>query len=194
MEERVGIFGGTFDPIHVAHVVAAVEARRALGLDRVLLVPAGDPWQKRGLVSAPAADRLAMVEAAVEGIDGLEVCPIEVEWSGPSYTADTLQALSGPGRELFLVVGADVAATLSTWAGVERIPDLATLVVVDRAGAAGGGVPPGRWRVEHVTIPQLDVSSTDLRARAARGWPLDGLVPPGAVRLITERNLYNREQ
>jgi nicotinate-nucleotide adenylyltransferase len=188
---RVGIFGGTFDPIHVAHVVAAVEVRRALGLDRVLLVPAGDPWQKRGQVAAPAADRVAMVEAAIDGIDGLELCRIEVDCSGPSYTADTLAALSGPDRELFLVVGADVAATLSTWAGVERIPDLATLVVVDRAGAAHGGPPPGRWRIEHVAIPHLDVSSTELRARAARGWPLDGLVPPGVVRIIAERNLYN---
>lgn len=194
MRERIGIFGGTFDPIHVAHLVAAVEARRALGLDRVLLVPAGDPWQKRGQVSAPAADRLAMVEAAIEGIDGLEVCTVEVERSGPSYTADTLEALSGPDRELFLVVGADVAVTLPTWAGVERIPGLATLVVVDRPGAADPGVGPGPWRVEHVSIPHLDVSSTDLRARAARGWPLDGLVPPGVVRVIAERNLYNLEQ
>jgi nicotinate-nucleotide adenylyltransferase len=188
------MFGGTFDPIHVAHVVAAVEVRRALELDRMLLVPAGDPWQKRGLVWAPAADRLAMVEAAIEGIDGLEVCPIEVDRTGPSYTADTLEALSDPGRELFLAVGADVAATMSTWAGVERIPELATLVVVDRAGAGDGASPPGRWRVEHVAIPQLDVSSTELRARAARGWPVDGLVPPGVVRVIRERNLYNREQ
>ena len=194
MRERVGIFGGTFDPIHVAHVVAAVEARRALGLHRVLLVPAGDPWQKRGQVMAPAADRLAMVEAAIEGIEGLEVCGIEVERSGPSYTADTLATLSGADRELFLVVGADVAATLPTWAGVERIPGLATLVVVDRPGAVDAAFPAGPWRVEHVSIPHLDVSSTDLRARAARGWPLDGLVPPGAVRIISERNLYNCDQ
>jgi nicotinate-nucleotide adenylyltransferase len=193
--ERLAIFGGTFDPIHVAHVVAAVEVRRALALDRVLLVPAGDPWQKRGLVEAPAAARLAMVTAAIEGIEGLEVCAIEVERTGPSYTADTLEALSGAGRELFLVVGSDVAATLHTWTGVERIPKLASLVVVDRAGAgahAGDSVSfPAPWRVEHVAIPHLDVSSTDLRARAARGWPLDGLVPPGVVRIIREQNLYN---
>jgi nicotinate-nucleotide adenylyltransferase len=191
MPELIGVFGGTFDPIHVAHVVAAVEVRRVLSLDRVLLVPAGDPWQKRGVVEAPAVDRLAMVTAAIEGIEGLEVCAIEVERTGPSYTADTLETLSGPGRELFLVVGADVAATLHTWTGVERIPKLATLVVVDRAGASDGVSFPAPWRVEHVAIPHLDVSSTDLRARAARGWPLDGLVPPGAVRVIRERNLYN---
>jgi nicotinate-nucleotide adenylyltransferase len=191
--ERIGVFGGTFDPVHVGHVVAAVEARRALDLDQVLLVVAGDPWQKRGQVHAPAADRLAMVEAAVEGIEGLEASAIEVERDGPSYTADTLEALTAPGRDLFLVVGADVAATLSTWTGVERIPALATLAVVERAGAPAVGLGPP-WRVERLVIPQVDVSSTELRARAARGWPLDGLVPPGAVRLVQERGLYNKGQ
>src|ERR1044072_6062011 len=110
MEERIGVFGGTFDPIHVAHVVSAVEARRVLSLDRVVLVPAGDPWQKRGSVTASAADRLAMVEAAVEGIAGLDVSAIEVTHDGPSYTYRTLEAMAAPGRELFLIVGADVAA------------------------------------------------------------------------------------
>ena len=191
MEERIGVFGGTFDPIHVAHVVSAVEARRALSLDRVVLVPAGDPWQKRGSVAAPAADRLAMVEAAVEDIAGLEVSAIEVERDAPSYTYQTLETMAGPGRALFLIVGADVAATMSSWVGVERLPALATLVVVDRGPAPEGALPgqPG-WDCVRVSIPRLDVSSTDLRARAARGWPLDGLVPPGAVRIITERGLY----
>jgi nicotinate-nucleotide adenylyltransferase len=201
--ERVGVFGGTFDPIHVAHVVSAVEARRALSLDRVVLVPAGDPWQKRGSVTAAAADRLAMVEAAVEGIAGLEVSPIEVEHGGPSYTYQTLEALSARDRALFLVVGADVAATMHSWVGIERLPGLATLVVVDRAadpeGVLATSAPahpvadhslPAGWACERLTIPRLDVSSTDLRARAARGWPLDGLVPPGAVRVILERELY----
>lgn len=203
--ERIGVFGGTFDPIHVAHVVSAVEARRALSLDRVVFVPAGDPWQKRGSVTAPAADRLAMVEAAVDGIAGLEVSPIEVERDGPSYTHQTLEAMSGPVRELFLIVGADVAATMHSWVGVERLPALATLVVVDRAPDPEGvlaatpalpaprpeeGLLPGGWEQVRLTIPRLDVSSTDLRARAARGWPLDGLVPPGAVRVIADRGLY----
>ena len=191
VEERIGVFGGTFDPIHVGHIVSAVEARRALALDRVVLLPAGDPWQKRGSVVAPAADRLAMVEAAVEGIEGLEVSPIEVERQGASYTYQTLEAMSGPGRALFLIVGADVAGTMHSWVGVERLPALATLVVVDRAGDGPqvGGLPAG-WHCERVVIPRLDVSSTDLRARAARDWPLDGLVPPGAVRVIAERGLY----
>ena len=157
----------------------------------MVLVPAGDPWQKRGSVAAPATDRLAMVGAAIERIEGLEVSPLEVERDGPSYTYQTLEALSGPGRELFLIVGADVAATMRSWVGIERLPGLATLVVVDRAGdrPVDDGLPPG-WPCERVSIPRLDVSSTDLRARAAAGWPLDGLVPPGAVRIISERGLY----
>lgn len=192
--ERVGVFGGTFDPVHVAHVVAAVEARRALGLDRVLLVVAGDPWQKRGSVVAPAADRLAMVRAAVEGIEGLEACDVEVGRPGPSYTADTLESLAAPGRKLFLIVGEDVARKLATWKGVERLPELATLVIVDRAGADPVPDPPGPWDVVRLSIPSLEISSTDLRARAARGWPLDGLMPPGAVRIVRERKLYNEAQ
>jgi nicotinate-nucleotide adenylyltransferase len=203
--ERIGVFGGTFDPVHVAHIFSAVEARRALALDRVILVPAGDPWQKRGSVAAPAADRLAMVRAATDDIDGLEVSALEVEHGGPSFTYQTLEALSGPDRRLFLIVGADVAATMHSWVGVEHLPALATLVVVDRAPDPEGLVaerppPPARlpeeeslpagWEPVRLSIPRLDVSSTDLRARAARGWPLDGLVPPGAVRVIAERSLY----
>jgi nicotinate-nucleotide adenylyltransferase len=202
VEERIGVFGGTFDPIHIAHVVSAVEARRALSLDRVVLVPAGDPWQKRGSVTAPAEDRLAMVEAAVSGIAGLEVSSIEVARDGPSYTHQTLEAMSAPGRQLFLVVGADVAATMHSWVGIEQLPALATLVVVDRAPDPEGVLEPAParppvdealpegWECVRLSIPRLDVSSTDLRARSARGWPLDGLVPPGVVRIITERGLY----
>ena len=189
--ERVGVFGGTFDPVHVGHLVAAVEARRALDLDRVLLIVAGDPWQKRGNVTAPAADRLAMVEAAVAGIDGLEASDLEVRRTGPSYTADTLASLAQEGRSLFLIVGADVAASIHTWTGVERIPALATLAIVDRAGVPPAPDPAGSgWKVERLAIPRLEISSTDLRGRAARGWPLDGLVPPGAIRVLRERSLY----
>ena len=190
-QERVGVFGGTFDPVHVGHLVAAVEARRALQLDRALLVVAGDPWQKRRNVSAAAADRLAMVQAAVAGIEGLEASELEVRRPGPSYTADTLESLAQEGRSLFLIVGADVAASLHTWAGVERIPALATLAIVDRAGVPPAPDPAGGgWQVERLAIPRLEISSTDLRARAARGWPLDGLVPPGAIRVLRERSLY----
>jgi nicotinate-nucleotide adenylyltransferase len=189
--ERIGVFGGTFDPVHVGHLVAAVEARRALELDRVLMVVAGDPWQKRGNVAASAADRLAMVEAAVAEVEGVEACDLEIRRPGATYTADTLEALAREGRSLYLIVGADVAASLHTWTGVERIPALATLAVVDRAGVPPAPDPAGDgWRVERLSIPRLEISSTDLRARASRGWPLDGLVPPGAIRILRERSLY----
>jgi nicotinate-nucleotide adenylyltransferase len=189
--ERVGVLGGTFDPVHVAHNVVAVDVRAALALDRVLLVPAGDPWQKRGSVVASARDRLALVEAAVDGIDGLEACPLEVEREGASVTADTLEALAAPGRELALVLGADAVANMGTWRRLDETRDLATIVVVERKGEHAE--PPGDgWRVEHVGVPRIDVSSSELRARLAEGRPVDGLVPPAVVRAIRARGLYAR--
>jgi len=192
MGDRIGVLGGTFDPVHVGHVVAAVETRAALRLDCVLMVVAGDPWQKRQQVVASAADRLALVEAAVEGIDGVEASAVEVERGEPSVTADTLEALAAPGRDLFVVLGADAVRNMPTWRRLEETRALATIVVVERAGE-NDALPPGEgWRVEHVRIPRLEVSSTDLRARLAEGRPIDGLVPPGTVRAIRERDLYTR--
>ena len=187
--ERVGVLGGTFDPVHVGHVVAAVDARTSLRLDRVLLVVAGDPWQKRDLVIASASDRIALVEAAVDGIDGLEVSAIEVEREGPSVTADTLEALTAPGRELFLILGADAVTNMPTWKRLDDTRALATVVVIERSGEHAE--PPGRgWRVEHLAIPRLEVSSTDIRERLAHDRPIDGLVPAAVVRAIRERGLY----
>jgi nicotinate-nucleotide adenylyltransferase len=108
--ERLGILGGTFDPVHVGHIVAAVQVRADQGLDRVLMVPAGDPWQKRGLVVASAEQRLAMVEIACRGLPGVEASRVEVDADGPSVTADTLERLAAPEREISLLLGADAAA------------------------------------------------------------------------------------
>jgi nicotinate-nucleotide adenylyltransferase len=188
--ERVGVLGGTFDPVHVGHVVAAVEARDALRLDRVMLVVAGDPWQKRGNVAASAGDRLALVEAAVDGIHGLEACAIEVERSGPSVTADTLEALAAEGRELFLLLGADAVANMPTWKRLEETRELAAVVVIERAGDIHAEPPGPGWRFERLAIPRLDVSSTDIRERLAAGRAIDGLVPPAVVVGISERGLY----
>jgi nicotinate-nucleotide adenylyltransferase len=192
MVERIGLFGGTFDPIHVGHLVAAVNARHALSLDRVILMVANVPWQKVGGRSVTSAeDRFALVEAAVGNVPGLEAGRLEIERGGESYTADTLAALAeaNPGAELFLVVGADVAGELSSWDRREAIQRLATLVVVNRPGA---GLPRSLdgWRVELVTVPNLEISSTDLRARAADGRPLDYLVPEAAVHCLRARGLY----
>lgn len=190
MSERVGVFGGTFDPVHVAHLVAALDTRHALGLDRVLFVVAGDPWQKRGRVIATAADRLALVDLAVDGIDGLEVSDVEVRREGASVTADTLEDLQAPDRDLFLMLGADAVANMDTWKRLDETRDLATVVVIERAGDVHAEPPGPGWRFERVSIPRLDVSSTDIRERLAGGRPADGLVPAAVMRGIRERGLY----
>jgi nicotinate-nucleotide adenylyltransferase len=188
--ERLGVFGGTFDPVHVGHVVVAAETRVQLGLDRVLLVVAGDPWQKRGNVAASAAARLELVAAAVDGIEGVEASAIEIERDAPSVTADTLEALAARDRELFLVLGADAVANMGTWRRLEETRHLATVVVVERAGDAHSEPPGPGWKVERVAIPRLDIASTDLRLRLREGRPIDGLVPPAVVRAIRSRGLY----
>jgi len=188
---RIGVFGGTFDPVHVGHLVAAVGARDALDLDRVRLVVANQPWQKHDRSVSPAEHRLEMLAAAVAGVDGLEASAIEIERGGESFTADTLDAMSDaePDSDLFLVVGADVVADLPTWRRVDDVARLATLVVVTRPGAPHADPGPG-WTTERVEIPGLDVSATDLRKRAAAGQSLDFLVPTAAIDVIRRLNLY----
>ena len=190
--ERLGILGGTFDPVHTAHLVAAVNVRHALSLDRILLVVAHAPWQKSARRITPAADRLAVVEAAVAGTEGVEASAIEIDRGGESFTADTLEQLTAedPDRELFLVVGADVAADLHTWRRPDVVARLATLAVVSRGGRGPVDIGPP-WRAEHVAIPALDISSSDLRARAADGRPLDHLVPLPAIARIRQLGLYS---
>jgi nicotinate-nucleotide adenylyltransferase len=189
---RIGILGGTFDPIHVGHLVAAVNVRFALSLDRLLMVVANQPWQKEGTRSiTPAPDRLAMVAAAVDGVPGLEASSIEIDRGGPSYTADTVATVAGlyPEARLFVVVGADVADKLDTWERAQEVASSATVVVVNRPGSVRTAPLEG-WNLVEVEVPALEVSSTDLRERAADGRPLDYLVPAGAVRCIRARNLY----
>jgi len=189
---RLGVFGGTFDPVHNGHLAAAVNARRALALDLVLVIPARDPWQKQDRELAPADDRLAMLEAAMAGVEGVEVSRLELDRPGPTYTADTVEDLhrEHPDAELFLIVGADAAADLATWDRQEVIRDLTTVVIVSRADIDEPDAPGPGWRVDHVRIPPLAISSTDLRRRAADGDPLDGLMPAAAIRCLRERGLY----
>ncbi|MEA2932017.1 MAG: nicotinate-nucleotide adenylyltransferase, partial [Actinomycetota bacterium] len=152
------------------------------------------PWQKSGRVLTPAGDRMAMVEAAVAGVDGLEASRLELDRGGPTYTADTLEQLVAvdPDRELFLIVGADVAADLSTWERPDVVARLATLAVVGRGGVGDSAdlrLSP-MWRVEHVEIPRLEISSSDIRRRCAAGLPLDFLVPQAVITRIRALGLY----
>ena len=189
--ERLGIFGGTFDPPHVGHLVAAINVRHALGLDRVLLTVANVPWQKVGSRPLSAAeDRLAMVEAAVADVEGLEASGREIARGGESYTVDTLEELlrEDPSRQLFVIVGQDAAAGMPTWERCDDVRELATLVVVERPGMASE-LPAG-WAFQRVQVPRLEISSTELRDRVADGRPLDYLVPRGAIECLRARRLY----
>jgi nicotinate-nucleotide adenylyltransferase len=190
--ERLGIFGGTFDPPHVGHLVTAVNVRHELALDRVLLVVNDQPWQKLGTRDiTPAADRYAMVEAAVGSVEGLAASRIELDRGGMSYTADTLHALldEQPDRQLYVVLGSDAAVGLPTWERADEVRSLATIVVVERPGTHETEPPPG-WSWVRVEVPRLEVSSTDLRARVADGRPLDYLLTPDVIDTVEELGLY----
>ena len=191
---RIGVLGGTFDPIHVGHLVTAVNVRHVLGLDRVVLMVANQTWQKEGSRSiTPALDRLAMVEAAVDGVDGLEAGRLEIDRGGPSYTADTLRDLAEQWGdvELFTIVGDDAAAGIHSWERVGEVLARSTMVVVDRPGVRVELPADVDWvRVE---VPHLDVSSTDLRARFRDGRPLDYLITEPVLDVIRSRGLYTRE-
>ena len=191
MVRRIGILGGTFDPPHIGHLVMAVQVRDALALDVVLLVVAHEPWQKVGeRPVSPSTDRLALVEAAVADLDGIEASDLEIRRGGPSYTADTLAELhaAGPDDELWVVLGADAAAGLPTWERGDEVAELAQLVVAAREGETGA--PPAGWSWRTVPMTRLDVSSTDLRERVADGRSIDVLVPPGVRTEIERRALY----
>jgi nicotinate-nucleotide adenylyltransferase len=190
--KRIGILGGTFDPPHVGHVVAAAAALWELGLEQVLLMTANIPWQKAGTRSVTsAADRLAMVTLLAEGMTKVEVSTLELDRGGESFTADTVVEMKArhPGAELFVIVGSDVAALLGTWKKTAALKAGATIVVYDRPGSAGASPPEG-WSFQRIDVPQLAVSSTDIRARCAEGRPIDGLVPPAVLRYINDRWLY----
>lgn len=189
---RIGILGGTFDPVHIGHLLAAVHARHACKLDEMLLVVAPNPWQKvDSRTLAPAELRLAAVSAAVEGIKGLEASRIELDRGGLTYTIDTLEQLrdAEPDARLFLVVGTDVAARLAHWREPERVASLADLVVVGRHGTPRPTLE-SHWRAHHVEMPMVDVSSSDIRARFHDGRPLDFLIPRPALEILVADGHY----
>lgn len=183
---RIGVFGGTFDPPHLGHLVAAADAAEALGLGRVLWVPAAVHPLKLGSVQAPPALRLEMTRAAVRGDPRFEVDPLELERSGPSFTVDTLRELQArnPGAELYFLTGADNLRDLPRWKEPGEVARLARLVVVSRQGE---GVPPGLpYPAVAVPVTRVDVSSTEVRRRVRAGESIRYLVPE-AVRAVIER-------
>lgn len=198
--ERIGVFGGTFDPLHNGHLMIALEVRQALDLDRMLLVVANDPWQKAGSSVTPAAIRLEMANRAVADLNdvcgepALEVSDIEITRGGETYSADTLEQLRAahPHAELFLLVGSDAATGLDTWKRPDDVRSLATTVVVDRGGREGGR-PPDGWPYELVEVPVMEVSSSDLRDRFAAGRPVEALVPPTVIADVAMHGLYGTD-
>lgn len=186
---RIGILGGTFDPPHVGHLLAASDAFEALALDRLLFVPAAQQPLKAGLVSASALDRAAMVQRLVEGDPRFAVDAIEIERGGLSYTVDTLRALRTRWTgdvALFLLIGRDVAATLPMWREPDAIMAMAQIVVLTRAGESAE-LPAG---VRALTTRRVDVSSTEVRARVREGKSIRGFVPDAVADYIAAAALY----
>lgn len=192
---RVALLGGTFDPPHIGHLLAAVSAHHQLGC-AVWIVPNGDPWQKSGsrrITAAPV--RMEMVRAAVAGVDGVEAKDVEVRRRGPSYTIDTVHELREAERDLdvTVVIGRDAAELLSTWHRIDELLEQVSLAVVDRSGGDEGPTSPapaGASTPEVVAMPRVDVSSTDLRQRVADGRPLAVLTPPAVIEVIERHALY----
>jgi nicotinate-nucleotide adenylyltransferase len=197
---RVGVLGGTFDPIHYGHLAAAEECRVALELDVVLFMPAGQPPHKRRLSVSSAVDRVRMVELAIGSNRHFALSRIDVDRAGPSYTVGALDQLRrelGPESQLWFVMGADSLADILTWREPERLLQLARLAVVNRPGAPDPAperleaeLPGARARIDVVEIPDLAISATDLRRRVAKGRPIKYQLPEAVEQYVQERGLY----
>jgi nicotinate-nucleotide adenylyltransferase len=188
---RLGIFGGSFDPPHLGHLLPLIDAAESLALDAVRLVPAGSQPFKVGRAAASPEDRLAMTERLVAGIPGFSVDAAEVRRPGLSFTVDTLAALAAAhrGAELVLIVGIDAFAQFEQWREPERIRALATIAVLARGGES---VPAEAERsgVKRLHTRRVDISSTELRARVADGRTIRGFVPDAVAEYIAEHRLY----
>jgi nicotinate-nucleotide adenylyltransferase len=190
---RVGIMGGTFDPIHHGHLVAASEVAHLFDLDEVVFVPTGQPWQKDDRKVSAAEDRYLMTVIATASNPTFSVSRVDIDRPGPTYTIDTLREvrdMRGPDADLFFITGADALAQIVSWHDVSELFDLAHFVGCTRPGhkLADPGLPEGK--VSLVEVPALAISSTECRDRVADDEPVWYLVPDGIVQYINKRGLY----
>jgi len=192
---RIGVMGGTFDPVHHGHLVAASEVAYNFDLDEVVFVPTGQPYQKERRVVSPAEDRYLMTVIATASNPRFSVSRVDIDRPGPTYTIDTLKDLRAqaePADELFFITGADALAEILTWHDAEELFSLAHFVGCTRPGhqLSDSGLPDGK--VSLVEIPALSISSTECRARVEAGEPVWYLVPDGVVQYIAKRGLYSK--
>ncbi|GIJ35480.1 nicotinate-nucleotide adenylyltransferase [Verrucosispora sp. WMMD703] len=196
MEEdirRIGIMGGTFDPIHHGHLVAASEVADRFGLDEVIFVPTGQPWQKADVPVSSAEDRYLMTVIATASNPRFQVSRVDIDRGGPTYTVDTLRDLRaqyGAKAQLFFITGADALEKILSWKDLDEIFELAHFIGVTRPGFALTAAHLPADTVSLVQVPAMAISSTDCRARVARGEPVWYLVPDGVVQYIAKRCLY----
>lgn len=192
---RVGVMGGTFDPIHHGHLVAASEVADRFSLDEVVFVPTGQPWQKADRVVTGTEHRYLMTVIATASHPDFSVSRVDIDRGGPTYTLDTLRDLRAalPGAELFFITGADALASIMSWRDWDQMFDLAHFVAVTRPGyELDGSFLPAevQSKVHVVEVPALAISSTECRQRAAHGRPVRYLVPDGVVQYIAKNELY----
>lgn len=197
--QRLGIMGGTFDPIHHGHLVAASEVQARFDLDEVVFVPTGQPWQKADRLVSQAEDRYLMTTIATASNPRFSVSRVDIERDGPTYTVDTLRdmrSLRGSEVDMFFITGADALSQILTWRGVDELWDYAHFVGVSRPG-----VPLGESDIAHLPddkvtlleVPALSISSTACRDRVRDGLPIWYLVPDGIVQYIAKRGLYRNQ-
>ena len=193
---RVGVMGGTFDPVHHGHLVAASEVAHRFDLDEVVFVPTGMPWQKVDRDVTPAEDRYLMTVIATASDPRFRVSRVDIDRDGPTYTVDTLRDLADEyvaasvDAELFFITGADALASIAGWHDADELVALAHFVGVTRPGhvLVDPGLPEGR--VTLVEVPALAISSSDCRDRVSRGEPIRYLVPDGVLHYVAKRDLY----
>ncbi len=197
---RIGVFGGTFDPIHFGHLTVARSVQSTLGLARVVFVPAGQPWLKAGMEVSPTKDRLEMVRLAIRRRKTFELSTIEADKPGPSYTVDTMETLqrqSGLEAELIFLLGSDALVDLPKWKEPQRLVRLYRLAAFARPGwklpdlkALEEAVPGVADRVIFVEVPQVDISATEIRRRRAEGRSIRRMVPRAVEEYILQHRLY----